>query len=103
MRVACPRSAQPFPSGPFICPVLEEVGCLRAASGSTCGNPILSLYDSFQMGRLYAQSFKSFDALSQIRLDVRGASPRSSASQGYFRHALVMNAQAGSRLKKVSD
>ena len=43
----------------------------------------------FQVGRLYAQSWKSFDALSQIRLDVRGASPRSSASQGYFRHALV--------------
>ena len=27
--------------------------------------------------------------LGQIRLDMRGASPRSSASQGYFRHALV--------------
>ena len=68
MRVASPRCAQLFLSGPFLCP---ELGV--------------------------------FNALGLIKLDVRGASPHSSAWQGYFSHALVMNAQVSLCLKSVSD
>ena len=33
---------KPIPSGPFVCPVLEEFCCVRARSGSTCESPLLA-------------------------------------------------------------
>ena len=74
MRDASPRSKEPLPSGPFVCPfltsfdvlsrirldisapfvcpVLEEFCCVRAGSSSTCEFHILAVHSRFQVGRL---------------------------------------------------
>ena len=70
MRDASPRSKEPLPSGPFVCPVLksfdvlsrirldisapcvcpvlEEFCCVRAGSGSTCEFHILAAHSRFK-------------------------------------------------------
>ena len=49
----------------------------RARSGSTCEMTLLAEIIRFQVGRLYAQCWKSVAVHSQNRLDVRVAFPRS--------------------------
>ena len=76
MRDASPRSKEPLPSGPFVCPVLksfdvlsrirldisapfvcpvlEEFCCVRAGSRSTFEFHLLAAHSRFQVGRLCA-------------------------------------------------
>ena len=50
--------------------------CCAGSGSIICEVPLLAVHNRFSVSCLYAQCWKSFDVLSRIRLDMRGASSR---------------------------